>query len=103
VTNTALFPISCFLESAETEVEGEKPPRSHFPKQGATVPPGTSMRFMDDTIEMAEFPCQRLSGKIDLLLKYGRPGNEVFELHPKGDLVIVMEHYGFVGQIQTNL
>lgn len=103
VTNTAIFPISCFLESAETEIEGEKPPRTHFPKDAVTVPAGTSMRFMDDRIDMEQIQCQRLSGKMDLLLKYGRPGKEIFELRPKGDLIIVMEHSGFVSQILVNL
>ena len=103
ITNTAIFPISCFLENAETEIEGEKPPRSKFPKAAVMVPAGSSMRFMDDAIDMEEFPCQRLAGKMDLSLKYGRPGKEVFELRPKGDLIIVMENSGLVSQILVNL
>jgi hypothetical protein len=102
ITNTALFPISFFLESAETEIEGEKPPRSVFPRPIATIAPGTSVRVMDDTIEMEEYPCQRLSGKIDMMIKYGRPGDEVFELHPKGVLDVIVESYGFVAQIMVN-
>jgi hypothetical protein len=103
VTNNAHFPISVILESADTEIETEKPPRSHFPKPSAICPAGTSIRIMDDAITMDEFPCQRLTGKMDMLVKYGNPGNEIFEMHVKGSLDISLEPYGQVNSISLGL
>jgi hypothetical protein len=78
LANNALFPISCILSSAETEITGQRPPRSIFPKQPAIIPPGGIFRFMDDPIELDDMPCQRLSGRINMLVKYGLPENERF-------------------------
>jgi hypothetical protein len=103
LTNTALFPISCILVSADTEIEGEKPPRSNFPKAPAICPPGNTIRMTDDSIPMEEFPCQRLTGKIDMIVKYGMPQNEMFELHIKGGLDIQMESSGIVNMVAINL
>ena len=103
ITNNAFFPISCFLESADTEIEGEKPPRSNFPKPAAICQPGASIRVLDDAIPMDEFPCQRLSGKMDMLIKYGTPGNETFELRIKGTLDVLMESYGQVNAVMLGL
>lgn len=103
ITNNAFFPISCILQSAETEVEGEKPPRSEFPKKAALVRPGGSIRIQDDPIPMDEFPCQRLAGKMDIFILYGRPGAEIYELRAKGTVSIVMESFGFVGSVMTDI
>jgi hypothetical protein len=103
VTNNAHFPISLILESADTEIEGEKPPRSHFPKPPAIVPAGNTVRIVDDMIPMDEFPCQRLTGKMDMLVKYGTPGNEIFELHVTGSLDISLESYGHVNTVSLGL
>jgi hypothetical protein len=79
------------------------PPRSVFPKPPATVEPGASVRVLDDRIPMEEFPCQHLGGKMDLLIKYGRKGNEKFELRVNGPVKIQMENSGFVGFIQLDV
>ena len=103
LTNNAFFPISIILERAETEIEGETPPRSVFPKPPAIIEPGQSMRVLDDSISMEEIACQQLGGKIDILIKYGKKGSEKFELHVKGAVKIQMESNGFVGAIQLDL
>jgi hypothetical protein len=100
--NNATFPISIFLELAETEIEELKPPRSKFPKDKAIIAPGDKIRMVDDRILMDDFPCQRLSGKMNMRIRYGLPGSETFSLDVEGTLLIVMEHYGFVSQLQFN-
>ena len=103
ITNTALFPISCILVSADTEIEGEKPPRSNFPKPPAICPPGNTIRMLDNSIPMDEFPCQRLSGKMDFLIRYGLPKNETFELRVQGGIDVMMEGFGFVNAVALQL
>lgn len=103
VTNNALFPISCILQSATSELEGEFPPRSEYPKSRVIVPAGSSIRVMDDAIEMDEYPCQKLKGRLDMLVKYGLPGNENFELHIKGSVDVVMQKSGLVSSIVLDL
>jgi hypothetical protein len=74
VQNNATFPISVILESAETEIEGFKPPRGKFPKERTVIFPGNPPVFVsDDAIEMEEYESQRMAGKIDWVLKYGLP------------------------------
>jgi hypothetical protein len=79
-----------------------KPPRSKFPKDKAVIAPGDKLRMVDDRIPMENYPCQRLSGKINMRIRYGVPGNEKFSMDVEGTLVIIMEHYGFVSQLQFN-
>jgi hypothetical protein len=43
--NYASFPMSVFIESAESEIEGHKPPRSKYPKDKVTIFPGTPVRI----------------------------------------------------------
>lgn len=100
--NTASFPISCILYSADTEVAGIKPPRATFPKPATTVQPGSVFRINDDRMDMNGLPCSRFSGKMDMVIKYGLPGKEKFELRLVGDLDIVMEKYGLVNQVITS-
>ena len=102
LTNNSYFPISVILERAETQVEGETPPRSTFPKPPTTIQPGASIRLMDDAIPMEETPCQHLGGQIDMMIKYGRKGNEKFELSVKGAVRIEMESNGFASFIQLS-
>src|SRR5439155_15172519 len=97
------FPISCILQSAETDIEGIEPPRSAFPKSAAVVPAGDKIRIVDDRIQLEKMSCHRLTGNIDLLIKYGLPGKEHFELHVKGGVDIVMEKYGLVSQVILSL
>jgi hypothetical protein len=99
VKNTASFPLSVILEFAETEVAGKRPPRSHFPKNPSTIPAGQSVNIADDKINMEGYPCGRLVGKLRMLVKYGRPGKEVFVLDLNADLDIVMENWGMVHQV----
>jgi hypothetical protein len=99
VTNTSFHPISVILERAETEIEGERPPRSSFPKPPSVIDPGHSVRVMDDPIEMEQIQCQPIGGKIDMLIKYGHKGATKFELQIRGTVRIQMESNGFVGAI----
>jgi hypothetical protein len=54
---------------------------------------------MDDSIDMDDRPCGRLVGSVGILIRYGRPGKEIYELHTECNVSIIMEHYGFVGMI----
>jgi hypothetical protein len=100
--NEAMFPISCFLESAETELQGERPPRSKFPKPTVVIPAGVTMTIADDPIPMKSLPCQRLTGKMDLRLKYGLPGDERFELRFPATVDVPIESWGLHLQTITN-
>jgi hypothetical protein len=103
VKNNATFPISCILQQSETEVAGITPPRSAFPKTPATIAAGTTSRVNDDRMQMNGLPCGRLPGKVDMLIKYGLKGKEVFELRVVADLEIVMDSSGAVMQVAANL
>ena len=96
IRNDAVFPISVFLESADTEVEGQKPPRGVFPKNKALVATGNTVLMSDDAIEMDGSPCQRMAGKMYLKIKYGLQGKERFTLELKADLDIQMEPWGAI-------
>ena len=99
ITNNATFPISCFLEFADTEIEGFRPPRSKYPKASAMIAPGEKLRFSDDRMDMEKWPCQKLSGTGHFVLRYGLQGKEQFRLELDGAVVVVMEHFGFTSQI----
>lgn len=103
LTNMSTFPISCFLERAKTDIEGIEPPRSDFPKPPIIIQAGGKIRVVDDRIELDDMECHRLSANMDLLIKYGLPGKEQFELHVKGPLTINMERWGYVSSIQLSL
>ena len=99
--NNASFPISCILYNAATEVAGMTPPRTTFPKIASTVQPGNIFRITDDAINMNGLPCGRLAGKINMIIKYGLPGKERFELRLNGTVDIVMENFGIVTQVNV--
>jgi len=99
--NEASFPISCILHKADTEVAGITPPRGTFPRPASTLQPGSIFRIADQSIIMNGLACGRMKGKIDMLIMYGLPGKEKFELHLVGDLEIFMENYGLVKQVST--
>lgn len=101
--NSASFPISCILFNADTEVAGIKPPRTVFPKNASTVQPGSSFNVPDERMNMNGLACGNLNGKIDMLIKYGLPGKEKFELHLVCDLAIKMENFGLVAGVHTAL
>lgn len=100
--NSARFPLSIILVRGETEMEGEKPPRSMFPKQATRILPGNTMFVMDDAIEMDGHPCEKLEGHMDLTIKYGFHGKEKFELHFAGRVEAVMRPEGFLQGIITH-
>jgi hypothetical protein len=102
VTNNANFPMSILLYSADTEIGEFSPPRSDFPKKAAVIQAKDKIRLMDDAIEMDDFPCQKLSGEMDLIVRYGLLGKEHYELRVKGPVLINMEHYGFVSSIMLD-
>ena len=64
-----------------------------------TIEAWSKGRLLDDRIEMDSIPCNRLSGHIDMVIKYGKKGREKFELHPYGVVDIVMTEFGFVSHI----
>lgn len=99
VYNNSPYPISTILRSSDTSILGERPRRSTFPKPAAIVGPWSRMRIADDPIDMENAPCQKLSGWLDMVIMYGRPGNEKYELHPKGVLDIALTDYGFLSSI----
>jgi hypothetical protein len=100
IVNNATFPISCFLDSAETTVADNSPPRSKFPKDKALIGPKDKFRLVDDRIDLNDMPCQRLSGAVKMVVKYGLPGKEKFEIVVEGTVEIIMERFGYVSQIQ---
>jgi len=101
--NTSTKPLSVFLHSATTTIEGNLPPRSQFPKGPFTVVPGQRLRLVDDAIEMDKHPCGSLLGEIDMVVKYGALGRERFELRMVAKIRIIMESYGFVSQLSVDL
>lgn len=103
LTNTATFPISCYLESAKTDIEGIMPPRSDFPKPPCVIPTGGKVRVVDDRIELDDMPCHTLSGNLDMLIKYGLPGKEHFELRVNGPVEVHMTTWGLVSSITLSL
>jgi hypothetical protein len=103
LTNTGSFPISCYLENAKSDIEGIEPPRSDFPKPAATIPAGSKVRVCDDRIELDDMPCHRLTGNIDLQIKYGLPGKERFEVRIKGPVAVQMETWGLVSSVALSL
>lgn len=100
IVNQATFPISCILEEAETTVEEFQPPRSKFPKGPFLIPARDKARLADDRIPMDGWPCQKMVGRVHMKIRYGRPGNEKFVLEIDGSVTVIMEHYGFVSQVQ---
>ena len=103
LTNNATFPISCYLANAKTDIEGIEPPRSDFPKPPALIQAGSKIRLCDDRIELDDMECHQLSGNIDMLVRYGLPGKERFELRVKGPIAVHMERWGFVSTIVLSL
>jgi hypothetical protein len=100
--NVATFPISIILVNASTEVAGEKPPRSIYPRPVSTMQPGASFFSLDDAIELEGLPAGRLEGKLNMTFRYGLPGKERFELHFEGDIDIHMEEFGFIAAVSTS-
>ena len=97
--NTATFPISCILQSANTEIATFKPPRSIFQKNASTLSPGATFSIPDEKIDMDNIPAGRLAGKLDMHIKYGLLGKEIYDLYLSCEVDIVMEDYGLIKQV----
>ena len=97
--NAATFPISCILNSADTEIATFKPPRSAFPKGASVISAGSTFSIPDERIDMDNISAGRLAGKLNMHIKYGLPGKEVYDLYLVCDVDILMEEYGLIKQI----
>jgi hypothetical protein len=99
--NTANFPISAFVEIAETEMLDKKPPRTTYPKPSVTITPGNVVNMMDEPIELDGTPCGKMEGVLNIKIKYGRKGKEHFELSFKAKLEVFMRRDGLISAIST--
>jgi hypothetical protein len=102
LVNAATFPISCFLETADTELEGIKPPRSDFPKPKTLLLPGNKVRISDDPIDMDEHQSGPIAGKMNFIIKYGLPNKEYFEICLRANLVTQMTDFGLVTSVAAS-
>jgi hypothetical protein len=100
--NTAHFPISAFLEFADTEMEDKRPPRTDYPKAPVTVTPGNTIVMLDVPIEMVGTPCAKLEGRMFIKVKYGFPKNEKYELSFKAKIEALIRHDGFIQATYTH-
>jgi hypothetical protein len=100
--NFATFPLSVLLFAATTELAGELPPRTSFPKSSALIQPGSIFNINDDRIAMDGIPCGRMDGQLDMTIKYGLPGKERFELRFVANLDVRMEEWGYISQVASS-
>lgn len=94
VWNRSSFPISVIVVSADTEIEGLRPPRVKFPKDPVIIAPGTTVWVHDEAIDLQNMDCDNLDGRMDVMIKYGLPGKEHFEIRQTGTVEIFMEGFG---------
>lgn len=94
VWNRASYPMSLFVVSADTTIEGLKPPRAKYPKDPVIIQPGMTMWVHDEAIPVDEMVCDNLDGEMDILVKYGLPGKEKYEIRHHGTVEIFVEPYG---------
>ncbi len=92
LVNFANFPISLIVHSADTEIEEFTPPRTQYPRPAITVLPGIPIRVCDTSIPLKGTKCDKLEGKINLKIKYGLPGKEVYDLDIETKRVDVLMH-----------
>lgn len=100
--NRSFSPMSLFIASAETEVEGLFPPRTTYPKRAVTILPGGLVRCIDLPIEMNEKPCGRMSAKMSIKVKYGMQADEDEELNFNAVLDIILQPDGTQMQLFTH-
>lgn len=102
--NYAAFPISIILASAETKMEGKKPPRPEtpYPRPPVMLLPGNTVMMMDDPIAMEGLECQKLEGEMKLKIKYGFLGKEIYELNFAGRVEAMMRPEGFITGTYTH-
>jgi hypothetical protein len=94
VWNRSSFPLSIIVQSAETEIEELKPPRAKYPKPPMVLEPGNTLWIHDDAIDLEDMDCGNLDGSMEIIIKYGLPGKEYFEIKQKGTVEIFMESFG---------
>lgn len=99
--NDATFPISMFLESADSTLMDFTPPRSHFPKPPTILYPGLVVRVVDDPIDMGGIAAQNLSGTLKMKIRYGLPGKERFEMNFNATAEIHIQPFGIITGINT--
>jgi len=100
--NRSSSPMSIIVASAETEVEGQFPPRTNYPKPAVTILPGGIVRCLDVPIPMHDTSCRPLTAKLDLQIKYGLQGDEDEQLNFSAALEIFLLPNGTITQINTN-
>jgi len=101
IKNNATFPISWYLESADTEINGIRADRKDYPTPPIILQPGNSVRALDAPVDLDDMECQHLTGKMNFKIRYGLPGKEHFELNFEANVLIPMERFGFVPIVQT--
>jgi hypothetical protein len=100
--NMAHFPISAFIQNAETEMDGKTPPRTHYPKAPITIVPGNNVFMLDHPIEMGGRKCDHIEGRIDMTICYGAKNKEHYKLEFKGRVEIFLEQNGVIRAMYTH-
>jgi hypothetical protein len=95
IVNTASFPISIFIESAETSIEDKKPGRTKYPREPIIVQPSQVFWLHDDVIPL-DLPCRVINGDMKIVAKYGLPGREKYTLTYEGTVEAFFEPTGFL-------
>jgi len=103
VVNSANFPISIILEAAETEIEGNTPPRHKYPRPAVTALPGIPITVCDLPIPLNGRRCDTLQGKLYMTIRYGLPGKENYKLEIRARRVdIMLSPNGFLSGVNTS-
>lgn len=92
IHNTATFPLSFIVQSAESSVEGVTPPRTSYPRPATEIPPGMIMSTSDERMDMNEMPIKDLQGKLSMRILYGLKGREHLALDV--DITVAMRSQG---------
>jgi hypothetical protein len=99
--NVSHFPISAFVESAETQMEGLTPPREQFPRKPTTILPGNQVFMVDGRIDMEGMASGRIEGRMDIVIRYGYPGAEDHKLHFTAGVTAFLRQDGLVESTYT--
>ena len=92
--NSAHFEISAYIESANTSMGGESPPRTDFPKPAATILPGQTVFMLDEAIDMKGRACGNVQGRLEMNIRYGAPHREKYDLSFMGRVEVHMRNTG---------
>lgn len=101
VQNTSHFDLSAYIERADTQIEGNRPPIGQYPKAATKIRPGQTVVLFDDLINMNSHRCGRLNGRLDMLVKYGEAKNEKYDIVLKANVDIMMRPDGNVENVWT--